>query len=374
MKIVVTGLRGFPDVQGGVERHCEKLYTNLIRNGCEITVFTRRPYVNHEIQDYKGINLIPIECPKNKYLEAIVHTFRCVVKARRLNPDILHIHAIGPSLFTPLARLLGMRVVMTHHGPDYKREKWPLPAKIFLRFCEMVGVRFANKVIAIADNIAYELKDRYNVDAVVIPNGVDIPERVGTDDVLKRFGIERDRYILAVGRFVPEKGFDYLIEAFNRLQSASHMSHVKDWKLVIVGDADHEDRYSIKLKEKARMGKDVILTGFQTGRSLAELYSHARLFVLPSFYEGLPIALLEAMSYGLSCIASDIPANRCIELEDDRFFKAGDTEAILEKIKGFINRPWNNADKKRQIIRLSEKYNWERIAEKTIKIYSDILE
>ncbi len=369
MKIVAVGLRGFPDVQGGVERHCEKLYTNLVNHGCEVTVFTRKPYVNPEIKDYKGVNLIPIECPRNKYLEAIIHTFRCVLKAGRLKPDILHIHAIGPSLFTPLARVLGMKVVVTHHGPDYKRGKWPLPAKMFLIFCEIMGVRFANKVIAIAENIADDLKRKYGVDAVVIPNGVDIPEPAKTADVLKRFDLTKGKYILAVGRFVPEKGFDYLVEAFNRLQASSHKSHVNGWKLGIVGDADHEDKYSIELKGKARKNKDIVLTGFQTGQSLNELYTHAGLFVLPSFYEGLPIALLEAMSYGLSCIASDIPANRCIELEDDRFFTTGDAEAIAEKIKEFLNREWNDVDKKRQITKLYEKYNWERIANETLEVY-----
>lgn len=368
MRIVVTGLRGFPNVQGGVERHCEKLYTNLIKNGCEITVFTRRPYVNPKIKNYKGVNLITVKCPKNKYLEAIVHTFKCVLKAKRLRPDILHIHAIGPSLFTPLARLLGMRVVMTHHGPDYKRGKWPLPAKLFLKSCEMIGVRFANKVIAIADNIADDLKRGYSVDAVVIPNGVDIPEPVNGEETLKRFGLRKGHYILAVGRFVPEKGFDYLIEAFNRIQGAGYKIQ-EDWKLVIVGDADHEDKYSLKLKEKAQRVKDVVLTGFQKGRSLAELYSHAGLFVLPSFYEGLPIALLEAMSYGLSCIASDIPANRCIRLDNERYFKPGDIEDIMKKIKEFINRKWDDIDKRGQIEYLFKEYNWEMIAKKTKEVY-----
>jgi glycosyltransferase involved in cell wall biosynthesis len=369
MRIVVTGLRGFPDVQGGVERHCEKLYTNLVRLGCDITVFTRKAYVNPGIKDYKGVHLIPVECPKNKYLEAIVHTFKCVVKARRLKPDILHIHAIGPSLFAPLARILGMRVVVTHHGPDYKRGKWPLPAKLFLKFCEMIGVKFANKVIAIADNIAEDLRRRYRIDVTVIPNGVDIPELAKTEEILKRFNLTKGKYILAVGRFVPEKGFDYLIGAFNKLQRSGDTTQIKEWKLVIVGDADHEDRYSMELKEEARKNKDIILTGFQTGESLNELYSHAGLFVLPSFYEGLPIALLEAMSYGLPCIASDIPANRNIELSRDRFFKAGDITDLITKIEKFVIRPWEAGEKQRQIEGIAERYNWRKIAIETLKVY-----
>lgn len=373
MRVVVTGLRGFPGVQGGVEKHCEKLYTHLVKHGCDVTVFTRKAYVNPDIKNYKGIHLISIECSKSKYLEAIIHTFKCVLRAKKLRLDILHIHAIGPSLLTPLAKALGMKVVVTHHGPDYKREKWPPLAKMFLRFCEIVGVRFANEVIAIADNIAEDLRGKYRINATVIPNGVDVPELTETEETLRRFNLTKGKYILAVGRFVPEKGFDYLIEAFNRLQVAGHRSQIEGWKLVIVGDADHEDKYSIELKVKAHKNNDIILTGFQTGESLNELYSHAGLFVLPSFYEGLPIVLLEAMSYGLSCIASDIPANRNITLSKDRFFKAGDISVLAAKVKEFTVKPWGEKERMEQVKGIAEKYNWEMIANKTLEVYRMVL-
>jgi len=158
IKITVSGTRGFPGVQGGVESHCEHLYPYLVQRGCDITVFTRKPYIDLEIGSYKGVKFIPLSCPANKFLEAIVHTFKSVLRAKKLHPDILHIHGIGPSFFVPLARTLGMKVVVTHHGPDYKRKKWPLHAKIFLRFCESMGMTFAHEIIAIAQNIADEVK------------------------------------------------------------------------------------------------------------------------------------------------------------------------------------------------------------------------
>jgi len=366
MKIAVAGTRGFPGVQGGIENHCEQLYTHLAENGCNITVFTRKPYVAPNIHTYKGVSLISVSSPKNKFLEAFVHTFKGVIKARELKPDILHIHAIGPSFFTSLARILGMKVVVTHHGPDYKRKKWPLPAKIFLKFCEWIGVTFANEVITISQNISDDIKQKFSRNATVIPNGVEIPTKADTDKILKRYDLQKNRYILAVGRFVPEKGFHDLIDAFIELQ-------VENWKLVIVGGADHEDRYSMSLKEKASKNSNIVLTGFLTGQPLQELYSHAGLFVLPSYYEGLPIVLLEAMSYGLSCIASDIPANRKIELSEDRFFSAGDVDLLAKKIKEFINKPWDEEDKKRQIEIIADRYNWESIAEETLRVYKKVI-
>lgn len=376
IKIAVVGTRGFPGVQGGVENHCENLYVHLAQGGYDITVFIRPSYVANYIHTYRGISLIPVDCPKNKYLEAFLHTFKSIIKAKRLNPDILHIHAIGPSLFTPLVKMLGMKVVVTHHGPDYKRKKWPLFAKIFLRFCEWAGIVFADEIIVISDNIADDIKRKYNRETTVIPNGVKMPSLSTTDDALEKYGLEKERYILSVGRFVPEKGFDYLIDAFNVLQnagpgliSADNRMGAKEWKLVIVGDADHEDDYSFGLKAKASKAVNVVLTGHLTGDALKEVYSFAGLFVIPSYYEGLPIVLLEAMSYGLSCIASDIPANRCVEINGSRFFKAGDAGDLSEKIKEFIKKPQDENEKKQQLKMIAEKYDWDKIADETLKVY-----
>lgn len=164
-----------------------------------------------------------------------------------------------------------------------------------------------------------------------------------------------------------------LIVAFNKLTTANPHLLTEKWKLVIVGRADHEDKYSLDLKNKASQSSNIILTGFLTGEPLWELYSHAGLFVLPSYYEGLPIVLLEAMSYGLSCIASDIPANREVWLESDRFFKPGDVDAIALKIQGFIQRSLNEEQRKIQINTIAEKYNWETIAEMTLDVYRGTL-
>ena len=391
LKICVLGTRGFPNVQGGVETHCENLYPQLVEKGCEVIILARRPYVGDKSYEYKGVTLIPLSCPKSKFFEAIAHTFKGVLQAQKLKPDILHIHAIGPSLFALLARIFRMNVVVTHHGPDYKREKWPLPAKVFLKFCERMGATYAHKIITIAQNIADDIKSKFGRDAIVIPNGVTIPKILESDGALKKYGLKKGKYILVVGRFVPEKGFHDLIDAFGRVQAQGcrgkgEEKDVKgdracnlepramNYKLVIVGDADHEDKYSKELRVRSREIKNVILTGRLTGLPLAELYSHAGLFVLPSYYEGLPIVLLEAMSYGLSCLVSDIPANRNVELREDRFFKAGDVQALAAKIREFVDKPFIEEESKQQISMITKKYNWEKIANQTLEVYRQVLE
>ncbi|MGA2775291.1 MAG: glycosyltransferase family 4 protein [Candidatus Omnitrophota bacterium] len=374
MKVVVLGTRGFPNVQGGVEKHCEHLYSELIKRGCEVTVFTRMPYMEPSKNEYKGVKLISLKCPRSKHLEAFVHTFQGVLAAKRLKPDILHIHAVGPSLFVPLAYMMGFKVIMTHHGPDYERKKWNLVAKFILRLGEKWGCRGANRVICVSSVIAENIKKKFNVEAKVIPNGVIISETLKTDKILKKFNLEKSRYILAVGRFVPEKGFVELIEAFRQVQSSKNGNNsCSNWKLVIAGDADHEDKYSLGLKELAKKTPGVIMTGFLYGQDLQELYSHAGLFMLPSYYEGLPIVLLEAMGYGLSCLASDIPANRSVELSVNRFFTPGDIGMMAEKIKHFIDKPLTEEERTTQIKILTEKYNWDKIAEQTLEVYKSVI-
>lgn len=365
MKIVVLGTRGFPNIQGGVERHCEHLYPYLVKKGCEVIVFRRSSYVKGHLDSYRGVKLVDIKSPKSKFLEAFVHTFSGLLAAKKLKPDLVHIHAIGPWLCVPLARLLGFKVVATHHGFDYERKKWNILAKFILRLGEFLGTVFANRIICVSAVISIRLKKVFHKDAVIIPNGVVMPDLLTSEEALKTYGLKKGKYVLAVGRFVPEKGFGDLIDAFRNIQT--------DWKLVIAGDADHPDQYSQSLKIKAAETKGVVLTGFISGRPLFELYSHAGLFVLPSYHEGLPIVLLEAMSYGLSCVVSDIAPNKEVDLPKERFFKVGDIKDLSGKIQKFINESMPQEERKSQLEMVKSMYDWEKIADQTYKVYEDVL-
>lgn len=375
MKIAVLGTRGFPNVQGGVEAHCENLYPRLAALGCEVAVFTRARYVNPSLREFKGVRLIPLICPRNKFFEAFGHTFKGVFAAKKLRPDILHIHAAGPSLFTPLARILGMEVVITSHGPEHERKKWAGFPSYVLRLAEYLGCAYADRIISVSESNAQRLTKKYHREVVLLPNGVRIPEIADTDAALRQYGLERGKYILSVGRFVPEKGWDTLVEAFALI---SREQTPLGWKLVIAGQADHEDKYSRELKlnvaQKVKEGIPIILTGFLAGLPLAELYSHAGLFVLPSYYEGLPIALLEAMSYGLSCVVSDIPANREVGLPQERYFKPGDVDALAMKLRQFSKLPLSPQEKQTQRSMVTGRYNWDTIAAKTLRVYQSAKE
>lgn len=369
LKIFVIGTRGFPGLQGGVEKHCEELYPRLYKLGCNVTVFARKPYFTDSTanKEWNGIKFIYLPTPRSQTFEAFFHTFFSCVVAVSKHPDVIHIHAIGPALFTPMAKLFGTKVVMTNHGPDYQRQKWGRLAKLILRLGEFFGITFADRVIVLSKELKQMIKEKYKKEhTTVIPNGVSMPVTITPGKILEKYNLKPRGYVLAVGRFVPEKGFSDLISAYIGIANPK-------FKLVIVGGADHETVYSQGIKKMADQAPGMILTGFLSGVPLAELYSNAGLFVLPSSYEGMPIALLEAMSYGLPVLVSDIPANRQIPLPDFRFFPVGEIEELSRKLSDLFRRGISTEELQAQKELLLGDYNWDKIADKTFNIYKSLI-
>lgn len=362
MKILVTGTRGIPDIPGGVESHCESLYPRLVERGVEVTIARRRPYVSSKKQkEYKGVRLFDVYAPKNRSLETIMHTLLVVIKGRVKGFRYIHIHAIGPSIAVPLARLLGMKTIVTHHGPDYERLKWGAFAKFMLRVGEWCAAKFSNEIIVISKTINASIINKYNrKNARLIYNAVDPASLATASDYILGLGLVKQKYIIAVGRFVPEKGWHDLLAALPMID--------KNYKLVFVGDADHPSSYSMKLKEEAEK-QGVVLTGYIKGEKLHQIYSHAALFVLPSYHEGLPIALLEAMSYNLNVVVSDIPANAEVDLPLNNYFEVKNVSQLAER----INENLHSDSSIGFLALLEERYNWDDIAERTYQVYKRLM-
>jgi glycosyltransferase involved in cell wall biosynthesis len=363
LHVMVLGLRGIPDVQGGIEKHVEKLSPWLQRMGCDLEVIVRSPYVPRDRSGtWNGVRLVRVWCPKSQFCEAIVHTLFGVLIAAIKRPDLLHIHAIGPAVMVPLARLLRLRVVVTHHGADYQREKWGPLAKLVLQAGEACGMLFGHQRIAVSKVMRDFMKRKYAVDCAYIPNGVEVPNLPKTKGALVEFDLQPQKYVLMVGRVVPEKRQVDLVAAFNK-------ACLDGWKLVLVGGSDHDSSYARAIKEMVANSRGVIMAGVQIGSRLQELYTHAGAFVLPSSHEGLPIAIMEALSYGIPVVASDIPANREIGLDRSYYFPVGDVGALAAKL-GLLSDPmWSREAKKNTRRCLAAKQSWQSVAEHTVKLY-----
>lgn len=367
LRVMMLGLRGFPNVQGGVETHTENLAPILVSLGCDLEVIVRSPYqaINTD-KVWSGVKFTRIWAPKSKGLEAIIHTFLGVLYAAIKRPDILHIHAIGPAVMTPLARLFGLRVVVTHHGPDYDRQKWGFFARKILLLGEWLGMRFSNGRIVISKVIRELVTRKHGVNSSLIFNGVTIPNIDIPEKHIEKFGIQKNKYVILVSRFVPEKRHIDLIKAFD-------LANLPDYKLVLVGSSDHPDDYVQSVINAASSNPNIVLTGFQHGETLSSLYGNAAMFVLPSSHEGLSISLLEALSYGLPAIASNIPANLEVGLKSDCYFELGNVYEMAKLIRTNINQVSAIETRESIISWVNEQYNWGKIAVKTCDVYRDVL-
>lgn len=327
LRIAMIGLRGIPARAGGVEHHVEELATRLAARGHEVTVFCRPGYTDPSLAEYRGVRLAPLPTVRVRGGEALVHSGigACAVSTRRF--DVAHFHAIGPGLFTPLTRAFShCAIVQTIHGLDGERAKWGEAAQRVLRAGTLLSAHVPDEVVVVSRSLADHYRERYGRYTTYISNGVPVPQDADPGR-LAQWGLQPKRYLLFVGRMVPEKDPALLLRAFREIETTDH--------LVLVGDSSHTDSFMTRLHELAAQDARVHLVGYQYGPNLAALMTDARLFVQPSLLEGLPLTLLEAAAYGLPVVASDIPPH--LEVLGDEgpgrlIFRAGDGAALASAL------------------------------------------
>ncbi len=309
LKIAMIGHKRIPSREGGIEIVVEQLAVRMVQAGHRVDVYNRSGHhVSGNEQDnknkrnqYKGVRIITIPTFENKKLNAVVYSFLATIRALFGHYDVIHYHAEGPCSMLWIPHLLGIRTVATIHGLDWQRSKWGGFAEKFLLFGEKVAAKYADEVIVLSANMQKYFKDTYGRETILIPNGVIKPEKKSDIHIREKWGLTKDSYILFLARLVPEKGLHYLLDAYREIPT--------DKKLVIAGGSSHTDDYVEQIREKAMQDSRVLMTGFIQGELLEELYSNAYVYVLPSDVEGMPISLLEAMSYGNCCLISDIAEN-----------------------------------------------------------------
>jgi glycosyltransferase involved in cell wall biosynthesis len=367
-EIYIFGFRGLPGVQGGIETHVENLAPQLVKIGHRVSACVRSPYVAKQRgRQWKGVRLLRMWTVRNTYLETLLHSLICALVAGFRRPNVVHIQGIGPALVTPLLRIFGLRVVVTHHGEDYNREKWGWAARTVLRLGEALGMRFAHQRIAISRSIEKLIMTKYGRSCEVIPNGVIFLDLPLESNRVVELGLEPGRYILTVGRLVPEKRQLDLLRAFRDTRPDG-------WKLAIVGRIDHKNKYADLLASEAAVTEGVVMAGFQSGEPLRQLYAHAGLFVLPSSHEGLPIVLLEALSYGLPVLVSDIPSNLEVVSDPAHVFRMGNIAELGAKISD-LNRLKLSATERENLRRdCARRYDWAEIADRTSAAYAGLVE
>lgn len=377
MKIAFIGQKGIPALSGGVEKHVEKLSVELRKRGHEVIVYTRPHYTAKDKQSFQGVRLISLPSIHTKHLDAISHTFLATLHALFQGYDVIHYQSIGPSILSFIPRIFipRTRVIATFHSRDYFHKKWGWFAQLCLKAAEFFTCHIPERTVAVSEHLAKYAYSFYGCNAVAIPNGAAV---IPTHDksVLKQYGLRPGNYVLSVSRLVGHKGIQYLIKAFMELEDTNKLPN--NYKLVIVGShlgTAETKAYEHYLQVMASGRSNILFTGEQTGSALATLFTQAGMFVQPSEDEGLSVALLEAMAYGLPIIVSDIPANvEAIRGGAGATFPTKDVEGLKQELAYYINRPEEGKKMGMQAKeRVAEHYSWEAIAAKTIDLYEETL-
>ena len=356
--------------EGGVEIVVKELCTRMAQQGCRVTCYNRS---GHHVSgaEYDDIDNTNYERIRQKYVPTIEKKGLAAVSASAFAAlysafgkyDVVHIHAEGPAFFSWLPKMFGKRVVVTIHGVDWQREKWQSGfGSKFIRQGEKNAVKYADEIIVLSKGVQNYFKETYGRETHFIPNGVNRPQIRKANLITEKFGLKKDSYILFLGRLVPEKGIRYLVEAFKDVKT--------DKKLVIAGGSSDTDSFMKELKELAKGDDRILFTGFVQGAMLDELYSNAYIYTLPSDLEGMPLSLLEAMSYGNCCLVSDIP--ECAEVVEDKalIFKKSDVKDLQEKLQDACDHPEMVMKMKNQAADfICKKYNWDEVVKETMKLY-----
>lgn len=364
-RIAFLGMKHCPAFgQGGIEVVVEELSTRMVQLGCKVTCFNRngKNEKKNKLKEYKGIKIVSVPTLDIRGIAAASASLTAAVRAAFGKFDVVHFHAEGPCAMMWIPKLFGKRCVATIHGLDHQRSKWGRFASRYILFGEKCAVKFADEIIVLSKGVQDYFMDTYGRETVYIPNGVNRPVVREADQIQQKFGLKKDDYILYLARLVPEKGLHYLIEAFKQVKT--------DKKLVIAGGSSDTDPYVNQLKEMAKDDKRIVFTGFVRGELLDELYSNAYIYTLPSDLEGMPLSLLEAMSYGNCCLVSDIA--ECTEVVEDKavVFRKSDVSDLREKLQELCdNAPMAEKYKSQSADFIFSKCSWDEAVEKTLKLY-----
>ncbi len=372
-KVAVIGAKGLPAKQGGIEHHCEEIYSRMVAQGHQVDLFARSSYTGStsvHTDDVKGVRVVSLPCLNPGGMDALLSSALGAIATLGTRYDIIHFHALGPSLFTWLPKFASTaKIVATCHGLDWQRAKWNRNTKKLLQYGERSAVRFADEMIVVSKDLQSYFKKTYDRETKYIPNAA---SSLDSSDPSFSFGtglgLQKERYIVFLGRLVPEKCPDLLIKAFQKLRP-------KGWKLALVGATSDTPHFTTQLAEMVGNDKDIVFTGELKGARLAEIIRGAGLFVLPSQLEGLPLAMLEAMQEGVPVLASDIPVHeQLISSDRGMLFRVGDLDSCIRRLDWGIHHPdqlalmASNAQK-----HVQENYNWDQITTKTLDLYETLL-
>ena len=362
----MLGTRGVPASYSGFETCVEQLGSRLVARGHEVTVYCRSHHIKYEGKTYKGMRLVKLPTIPNKYLDTLVHSFFSSLHALFQPYDICLYFIAGNSLVTWIPRLVGKRTIINVDGLDWKREKWPELARKYIRFAERMATVLPTAFLTDSTVVQRYYEDTYRVKPPYIAYGSDV-QPLPPGDTLSKYGLEPGKYILFVGRLVPENCAHHLVEAYCMLPDKHGM------KCVIVGDAPYAEEYKQSLREGACEG--VVFTGYVFGDGYRELSSSAYCFVETSGVGGTHPALLEAMGFGNCVITHNTPENLETVGPAGLSYDGQEGAASLCRVLAHLLEDPQVVEERRamSLAHVKASYSWDKITGQYLELFRQVL-
>lgn len=370
----MLGHKRIPSREGGVEIVVEELSSKMVANGNDVTVFNRtghhvagKTFDNKQLKTYKGVRIKRVLALDFKGLSAVTASIFATIRATFGKYDIIHFHAEGSCVMLWLPYFFRKHTIVTIHGLDWQRAKWKGGfGSFYIRLGEKFAVKYADEIVVLSENVKKYFWDTYKRKTIFIPNGVIKPNKVNAQLIKDFYHLDKDSYVLYLGRIVPEKGIHYLIEAFENIETKK--------RLVIAGGSSDTDSYLKELKDLAKGDKRIIFTGFVQGKLLEELYSNAYLYTLPSDLEGMPLSLLEAMSYGNCCLVSNIPECKEVVGKYGFTFLNGNKKDLENQLSKLLHDKMSVLKIRKEVASyVFSRYNWDKITKQYLELYDNIV-
>jgi glycosyltransferase involved in cell wall biosynthesis len=360
MRIAILGTRGIPASYGGFETFAEHLSTRLVARGHEVTVYCRAHYVSPRQLEYHGVRLKVLPTIRHKYFDTVVHTFLSAIHAVSGRYDAALICNCANAPFSPILRLTGTPVAINVDGLEHKRKKWGRLARRYYRFAEHLSTLVPNEMVTDAQVIQDYYLARHNTQSTMIAYGSEV-ERRPNRDVVRKWRVEPNRYVLYVSRLEPENNAHLVIEAFKKVRTA--------FRLLVVGDAPYAENYIASLKARARGDKRIIFTGFVFGQDYRALQQNAYCYVHATEVGGTHPALLEAMGYGNCVLTLATPEN--IEVVGEAGVPYADEFDLSEKLQRVLrDGSLVQAYRNRAQQRIQSHYDWERVVDQYERLFA----
>ncbi len=363
LSVAFVGGRGVVGTYSGIETYYEEVGERLVRRGHQVTAYCRS-YFTPDVAEHRGIRVRRLPCVRTKHLETLSHSLLATLDCLGRGYDVVQYHAVGSAPLAAVPRLFGQATVVSVRGLDWQRGKWGAVARGALKLGEWASVRFPTATVVVSQALQRHYAESHGHTTVCIPNAV-VPAAPRPADRIRRFGLERDGFLLFAGRLSPEKGVHTLLEALRPLPRRR--------QLVIAGGSSYSQEYIAALRREA--WDEVLFTGSVDHATMEELLSNCYAYILPSTMEGLSVGLLEALSFGSCIVASDIPANREVIGEAGLTFPPGDVQALRRHLAALLDDP-ALVERCRRLAaeHARSQPDWDEVARRTEALYLDILE